>query len=100
MIRQTITKGPIEGQKRKWTDRPMFDLTPSVLEVNEAARVFLQEADRLKRYTSLRIPTHSILAKSTLYAAALPKYGEQVGNIRGMRKRRRRRLYEERCNLD
>ena len=53
MIRQTITKGPIEGQKRKWTDRPMFDLTTSVLEVNEAARVFLQEADRLKRYTSL-----------------------------------------------
>lgn len=24
MIRQTITKGPIEGQKRKWTDRQSY----------------------------------------------------------------------------
>lgn len=53
MSSQTITKGPIEGQKRKWTDNPMFDLAPSVLEVNEATRVFLQEAKRHIKYVSL-----------------------------------------------
>ncbi len=61
----------------KWTDRPMFDLSPSVLEVQAAKAVFINKLTQNREYTRCRPENPLHMSPDTVIACALAEVWRQ-----------------------
>lgn len=61
----------------KWTDRPMFDLSPSVLEVQAAKAVFINKLTQNRKYTRCRPENPLHMSPDTVIACALAEVWRQ-----------------------
>ncbi len=59
----------LEAQGKKWTDNPMFDLWPSVMEVEAAKKVFLERVAHYSQFDDM--------SRNTLMACALAEVWRQ-----------------------
>ena len=55
----------------KWTDNPMFDLSPSFMEVQAAKAVFLRKLQQNRQYTRYQPGTQLYMSPETAVACAL-----------------------------
>lgn len=81
---QLITQGPPSfygvGERKssmKWTDNPMFDLSPSFLEVQAAKAVFLKKLQQNQQYTRYQPGTSLYMSPETVVACALAEVWRQ-----------------------
>lgn len=61
----------------KWTDHPMFDLHPSVLEVQAAKNVFMKEFQKNQRYTRYQQGSVLYMSPETVIVCALAEVWRQ-----------------------
>lgn len=61
----------------KWTDNPMFDLKPSLIEVHAAKAVFLKKLQQNRRYTQYQPGSSLYMSPETAVACALAEVWRQ-----------------------
>ena len=61
----------------KWTDNPMFDLSPSFMEVQAAKAVFLRKLQQNRQYTRYQPGTQLYMSPETAVACALAEVWRQ-----------------------